>query len=473
MKIYIRQTIAIELREVPRMLLDAIIAALTIENPKYQTAQRLGKYTGNMDEYLTYYERRGRYLILPRGFLTTLLVLCEEYGVEWDIEDHTITTDPPVSFNSQIELRDYQEPAVESVIKSEGGVLVAPPGSGKTVMGMEIIARLRQPALWVTHTKELREQAIDRAVRFLQIQRDEIGVFGTGKRIIGDKLTVGLVQTLERDIPDELRNRVGIVILDEAHHCPAKTFMRVISKFPAKFRYGLTATPHREDGLTELMYWVFGDALYSIDREMLGKNGQIILPEVKVVETDFVYSYNDDYTPMVTTLTKNADRNRIIIFHVAAEAKNGHFCLVLSERVEHCHVLCNMLRQMTPDIPMTVLAGKMADGKRLQIVEQIRSKQIQVIFATSKLAEEGLDIPHLDRLFITCPCKSKRKVQQAVGRIMRTAEGKVDAIVYDFVDAKVSLLKKHSNQRNETYRRMRTGDTAEETPSEDDPLLLF
>lgn len=110
--------------------------------------------------------------------------------------------------NLLFQLRDYQEFAVEAAIEKGGGIIVSPAGSGKTVMGLEIIARLGQPALWVTHTKELLYQTIDRAVEFLQVPKDEIGIMGDSKRIIGDRLTVGLVQTLVKGVPKKKRQEI-------------------------------------------------------------------------------------------------------------------------------------------------------------------------------------------------------------------------------------------------------------------------
>ena len=135
--------------------------------------------------------------------LVTDLKLCQWYQSRWEQRDYTFTCNP-VEFNSNIQLYDHQSQAVEVAIERGGGVIVSPAGSGKTVMGLEIIARLRQPTLWITHTKELLYQVIDRAVQFLDIDRDEIGILGDGKRTIGERFTAGLVQTLVKGIPDEL-----------------------------------------------------------------------------------------------------------------------------------------------------------------------------------------------------------------------------------------------------------------------------
>ncbi len=355
-------------------------------------------------------------MVLPRGFLPSLLKLCQQYRVRPKLHNFTHTCDQ-VEFNSNIQLRDYQRPAVETAIEKGGGVIVSPAGSSKTIMGLEIIARLRQPTLWITHTKELLYQAIDRAVQFLEIPREDIGIMGDGKRTIGNRLTVGLVQTLVKGIPDELLTGVGTVILDEVHHCPACSFTDVIAEFSARYRFGLTATPYRKDGLTKPMFWVMGNKIYEVVTDTLMENGNVIRPDVEFVYTNFDYDYADDFSAMVTALTENARRNELINEKLLLEATDGHFCMVLSERVAHCYALQELLTATAPDVSSAVLVGSVPKTKRQEIVERLRSKEIQIVFASNKLAEEGLDLPHLDRLFLTCPSRNKQKVVQAIGRI--------------------------------------------------------
>ncbi len=459
LRIHIRQELFLRRESIPDALLNDIARTLTIENPKYQEALKAGRWTGGIDKYLEYYELRSndvgdKYLVLPRGFLPSLLELCKRYQVRWELRDYTHTC-ASVNFDSNIQLRDYQRQAVEAAIEKGGGVIVSPAGSGKTVMGLEIIARLQQPTLWITHTKELLYQVIDRAAQFLDIERDEIGILGDGKRTIGDRLTVGLVQTLVKGIPDELLTGAGTVILDEAHHCPARSFTDVVSQFPARYRYGLTATPYRKDGLTKPMFWALGYKIYEVVTDVLMENGNVIRPDVEFVYTDFDYDYDDDFSTMVTALTEDAPRNELITDKLLSEASAGHFCMVLSERVDHCYVLQELLSDAAPDVSSAVLVGSVSKVKRQEIVERLRNKEIQVIFATNPLAEEGLDLPHLDRLFLTCPSRNKRKVIQAAGRIMRPAEGKENAIVFDFIDSEVGILESQGNSRYRMYEELR------------------
>ena len=85
-----------------------------------------------------------------------------------------------------------------------------------------------------------------------------------------------------------------------------------------------------------------------------------------------------------------------------------------------------------------MISGKMTTKKgkaeREQALEDMRSGKKKYLFATYSLAKEGLDVPRLERLYLTTPQKDYAVVTQSIGRIARTLEGKSDPIAYDFVD---------------------------------------
>ncbi len=185
---------------------------------------------------------------------------CENLSIDVTVKDTRKYFEHTEVDSSKIIYRPYQARAVTKLVsKSPEGVLVAPAGSGKTVMGLSIIPLVGQPTLWLTHTGPLADQAIERAEAFLP-NIGKIGMIGRQKWDKGDILTVAMVQTLVRN-PDKLlkmRDDYGLVILDEAHHCPAATFMDVVSQLNSYYMYGLTATPYRRDKLEMLMFQYLG-----------------------------------------------------------------------------------------------------------------------------------------------------------------------------------------------------------------------
>jgi len=137
------------------------------------------------------------------------------------------------------------------------GALSAPTGSGKTVVTLALIAKRRQPVLIVVHTRELQDQWMARIETFLGIPREEVGIIGGGKKRIGSKITVALVQSLYK-VAGDICHHVGHLVVDECHRAPSRTFTEAVTAFDCHYMTGLSATPWRRDGLSRLIYWYLG-----------------------------------------------------------------------------------------------------------------------------------------------------------------------------------------------------------------------
>jgi superfamily II DNA or RNA helicase len=279
----------------------------------------------------------------------------------------------------------------------------------------------------------------------------EPGTIQEGKWDIKD-VTIGMVQSLNRPLEKSFIDQFGLVLLDEAHHCPAYTFQKLVNQFPARYRYGLTATPERRDGLSFVLKAVMGRVIHEIDREHLFANGEIIEPLIKVAHTNFYMPEVQSYGAMITAIIEDEDRNDYLLKFVSEEAQAGHFCLVLSERIDHIYALWEQFSIIAPNIKSTAITSRTPKKQRDSALAAMKQGNIQVLFAT-KLADEGLDIPRLDRLFLTCPIRSVNKVNQQIGRILRKFPGKKNAVVYDFRDSLVSLAESQYHTRlKQVYR---------------------
>lgn len=265
--------------DVPPELRQAFREELTLPNPRYVVAVRQGRPTGRMNPTLTLYRDWGNQVVLPRGYTARALEHLRRASLPVRVIDRRVRL-PDVDFAFRGELLDYQRRAVEAVRSS--GILVAPPGSGKTVMALAVIAAVRQPTLWVTHTQDLARQAVERAAEFLGLDPDGIGFMGDGTWRVGEQLTVALVQSLlsRFDETKALAKRIGLVIVDECHHVPAATFLWVVGLFPAWRRLGLTATPNRADGLWPFAEAVIGLVLYRVTPEELEAAGKLLRPKL-------------------------------------------------------------------------------------------------------------------------------------------------------------------------------------------------
>jgi superfamily II DNA or RNA helicase len=425
----------------PAELRRAVHDRFTLPNPAYQDALRFDRDTRDLPERLLYYDvRPDGALIVPRGALELVYRDVRALGLEprWTDETHMAA---PVAFEERITLSDAQERAVGEVLRRRMGLLEAPAGSGKTCMGLVAVARRQQPALWLTHTKELARQAVERAGMVLGLAPDEVGFIGDGECRVGQWLTVALVQSLARGIPPALLN-VAHVVLDEAHHAPAEQVAAVIAQFPARYLLGLSATPYRRDGLDAVIGFHVGPVVARIDKADLAD--RLIAPRIIKRDTG-LRPAGDSFTELVSDLVVWPERNALIAEDVAEAVACGRRCLVLSERVGHVKEVTRLLQER--GIAAAALYGTLGKRKRGEVVDALGAGELHAVVATGSLVGEGFDSPRTDALFLATPVSYHGRVVQYLGRVSRTAPGKVDALVVDYCDDNGMLWSTWRNRR--------------------------
>ncbi len=443
----------LRLSSIPPEIRATLMDTLTFPNPKWMENQRMGRWNRGTPKLLRFYDKtRGGGLWIPRGYMRQLLLLCRRREVTVEIDDRRRVL-PPVDFNFTGQLKPFQNKAVEVMHSRDFGTLSAPTGSGKTVMALYIIARRRQPALIVVHTKDLAYQWMERAGEFLGIPEESVGFIGSGKKVVGEKITVALVQSLYKCAEDVSQN-VGFLLVDECHRCPSRTFTQAVSDFDSKYMLGLSATPWRRDRLSKLIFWHLGDVHHKIDHTRLVESGDVLPAEIIVRETDFKPYYDpvNEYSKMISELTSDDERNRLIASDVAREVYNntGGICLVLSDRKKHCENL-QVLLQYRYKISCEVLTGDLTGSQRREVLDRLNQGDVHVLLATGQLIGEGFDRRDLSPLFLTTPIKFSGRVLQYIGRVLRPAPGKKKARVYDYVDVKVNVLKAAAIARQKVY----------------------
>ena len=316
---------------------------------------------------------------------------------------------------------------------------------------LSLIARRRQPTLVVVDKKELMFQWRDRAGQFLGLDPDEIGMVGGGHFSIGDRLTIGTVQSISRRV-DELKDRFGFIILDEAHKAGAESFRETIGQFSARYIAGCTATPFRDNGLTNAIFFYLGPVRYEIGKDELLNHGYLCQAQYQQVETDFFTFKNAsaEYTKVMSELVADTPRNRLICQSIVDTRCDG-LSLILSGRVGHCETLRGILEGF--GIEAVVLTGKTPKKEREKLFEQISRGEVTHIISTTALLKEGFDLPVLQTLYLTFPVKWRGTVVQMVGRILRPAPGKGAAMIYDFIDPCVGVLGNSARCRARTYEQ--------------------
>lgn len=465
-------------------LISQLKAETSVDNPEYREARRYERSTRGIPSKICLWEQVGDRLVLPRGYMGRLLWVLRDLGVEHQIKDKRVQLSS-VLFprrDGKLILRDYQKDAIRAADSVSQGIIQSPAGSGKTTIGMELIVLKGQPALWLTHTRELAEQAVDRAVSSLGLERKEIGMLGAGREFYGKHLTVGIVAKMAHLDMSQFDSLWGTVIVDEVHHTGgAITWVDIVNQIPARYRFGLTATLKRADGMEAVTEKVIGPLLHVVPRDVVQAEGGGITPTLRKIETGTTSkvwkAYEESmekwrnlaarcraekkreprkpllpYGAILTEMLEDAGRNRLIVETLARECL-GHSSLVLSERVEHCEWLKNEIYEYGPGVRAAVIHGKLNKTKRREVLAAMESGELDILFAVD-IAKEGLDIPRLDRLFLVGGGRNEAEVEQKVGRIQRPFAGKEDAVVFDFVDEKIGVFQNQFWARRRVYRKL-------------------
>ena len=429
-----------------------IYDSLTMPNPLWLENHKMHRFNWKTPKELFFYEEFGKEgLLVPRGFLSDLILYCEENNIEYKIDNQTYTfINIDIKFSGK--LKPFQETAIKKIAPRWEGTLCAPTGSGKTVMGIYMICNRMQPTIIIVHTKELLYQWKERLKEFTNIENHQIGIIGDGQLDEERDVTIALIQTL-RKYP-EIINTYSYLIVDECHRCPSKIFTDVVTKFKGRYITGLSATPYRRDGLSKCIEWYCGSILCKIEPKELIQTGHITGIKSIIRETNFISVLEDpaaEYSKLLQELSLDKERNQMIVDDVWKMMGEGHTCLILSDRKSHCYELKELMGSLWN---VEVLTGDTHATKRKQIVEDINNGKIEGLIATGQLIGEGFDCKNLSALFLTLPISFSGRIIQYIGRVLRPAKNKNKAIIYDYFDPTVKCLYNGFKNRQKEYNRL-------------------
>ncbi|MBN1150041.1 DEAD/DEAH box helicase [candidate division WOR-3 bacterium] len=446
MIIIISNLIQIEEFNGNQSLASFVKKSLTLPNFEYFLRKKMGKSVWGLKSSFTFYKIKKDKIVVPRGFLDRLLLFFEEHSIEYKIEDKR-SRHQKVIFSPGIELFESQKTALRDVLKKDGGILVAPPGSGKTVVALKIIEQKSLPSLVLVHRRQLMDQWADRIESFLKIPKREIGSLSTKKIKKGEKITLATLQTLSKMHSVDITDLFGTVIVDECHHIPAKMFRKAIVKLNPRYIYGLTATPVRKNRDEKAIFIFIGDKLHDLTQKTITNTGGDIC--IKIVGTGFFVPFNIK-TGEIEILNKmlifDTHRNRIITEMVMGEISKNRKTVLLTERKEHIEALKYFFSGNSDFVTMT---GDDSKKERAYKRDKINTGDYQLIMATGQYFGEGTDFISLDCLFLAFPVSFEGKLLQYVGRILR---GDSKKVIYDFRDDRVEYFEKQYKKRELFYK---------------------
>lgn len=438
-----------------------------LPNPAYKAAQKLGLGWNAPAPILSFIKQcpnKPDYYKVPRFYAELFRELC---AVE--TEDNTVIKPYTTTWQFDKPMRDTQQKAIDAFIKAGGsGVINLACGAGKSKAAARLIHDLQTTALILVDQERL-------AMQWKEVIQECMGVTASvwmgAKRNLGP-ITIATFQSLyshikNKQLPEGFFENFGMTIYDETHIVPASTFSAVASKTRSKYVLGLSATVKREDGLSPLIFAYSGPIVYTdLETELT--------PTIKVVNLDFEYdkvtelvkgierrARDDDdrrqqltrsWGTILTILTEDPDRNRIIVRNICDDVAKGHKVLVSCPRIEHCKEIQSRLQKL--GISSALIVGPTPAKERARQLELVLSGEVPILIVTS-LGKKGLDIPMLSSVHLSGASGSEEYTIQFIGRILRTYGTKSSVLVYDYVDLAVPIAKSLFYKRLKVYKQKR------------------
>ena len=427
-----------------------------------------------IEKFKVYYENDGN-LVLPKFMCNKTIDI-----IVTKIDDKEITeikleciksTYEPKSIDIKFtkKLMEHQEKIITTIMKKFndlkgnepiGGILQIYCGGGKTVLAIYLASMLKLKTLIIVHQDFLMEQW---KTRFMEFTDATIGMIKQDKFETDNDITIGMIQTIfSRDYDSSLFKDYGLVIYDEIHHLGSKCYSKILMKTSAKYTIGLSATPERNDGMTDMISWFSGNIIYKMTRDYICK---VLIKRVLYNSKDknfkeYLKAYNGKQVPnhikMETNIINISSRNNIIIKTINYLKEKGRKIIIVSKRVEHLELLKNKIDEIIKENEEEhIYCTSFYMGKTKRLERRHAENNADIIFATLQLVEEGLDIKRLDTIIFAMPFKLEKTLIQAVGRILRInkVEDMVNVpLVIDICD-ELSLFKLWTKERERIYNK--------------------
>lgn len=451
--------------------LNRIKRLAAFRNPDFYKAQAMRLPIYDKPRIIDCGEETDYYLILPRGCAVSVCDLLDTLTVPYTCSDlRNNGREIAVRFNGA--LRPEQVPAAEALLSHDIGVLSATTAFGKTVIGAYLIGARKTNTLILVHSTALLNQWKSAMEQFLSIDealpqepkkrgrkknRQLVGQLGGGKNTLSGIVDIAIIQSLfdgEDKHVKELVAEYGMVICDECHHVAAFSFEKVLNAVRAKYVYGLSATPTRQDGHHPIIFMQCGSVRYLVDAKEQAQQrsfSHYLIPRMTKTRLPDAQRVQDVYT----AVAQNELRNAHIVQDVIASVKDERTPIVLTERRDHAEKLYAALQNISAHA-FLLLGSDSAKEKREKLDElrAVPGNESLVIVATGKYIGEGFDEPRLDTLFLAMPFSWKGTLAQYVGRLHRNYEGKQDVRVYDYVDVHVPMLERMYQKRLKGYAEL-------------------
>ena len=459
----------VPIKSVSGKVLRHLKGLASFRNPKYYELLNARKPLYHTPSLVICYEMTEDYLKLPRGCEDAVIELLQSNFAVWDENDQT-NAGRTIDISFSGELRPEQEAAVQRLLAYNNGVLAATTAFGKTVAAIGMIAQRKTNTLILVHSKALLEQWKEEIEKFLIINESEpaleekkgrgrkkafspVGLLDGSRNTLHGIIDIAVFNSaLSEDGVKPFVRNYGMVIADECHHSGAIGYERVLKYVNARYVYGLSATPTRQDGMTPIVFMQCGPIRYKSDaKAQMSRQSfsRVLIPRFTpfraIEEKGNALQYLGD-------LANDRARNELIVQDVVSELNEGRTPIILTKRKDHISILAEMLAPYCRNV-VQLIGTASAKEKRLAMdrLKSIPETEPLIVIATGKYVGEGFNYPRLDTLFIALPVAYPNIVQQYTGRLHRDFEGKTEVRVYDYIDIHVPVIANMYGKRLKCY----------------------
>ncbi len=443
----------------------------SFRNPLYYRNRAMGFSVKGLSRIIPCYTEDDAYIGIPRGKREQVLNLIKDAGIELHYEDIR-QEGRELSVHFAANLYPEQQKAADAMLLNDMGILHAATAFGKTAVGAYLVASRKVNTLILVHNREIMKNWVDDLEHFLRFdmplpqyttptgrirkRKKHVGRLFAAHNSLGGLVDVAMLPSLvSNEVVKELVRDYGMVIMDECHHAAAFQAQQVLNSTTAKYVYGLTATPKRDDGMEQKVLMLLGPIRYMFTArqraEMQGIR-HLVYPRF----TQFV-SFCDSAPihRLYQDLVNDAARNQLIIRDAVSCISSGRTPLLLTKYRQHAEYLFRCLQDKAQHV--FVLQG----GRNTKARESLRAALLAVppyesviLIAIGQYIGEGFNYPRLDTLLLATPISWAGNVEQYAGRLHRDYEGKQDVMIYDYVDMRVRVFDRMYTKRLRTYKKI-------------------
>lgn len=400
-----------------------------------------------------------------------------------------------------LELRDYQKQAISNWEKaSMRGCVVLPTGAGKTAIGIKAIQKANSSALIIVPTIDLMEQWAQNISKYLCVDDGSDNGNGGDKRdgssCRPQEITVGRLGGGEEDIhavtittydsaylkASDIGDKFKLIIFDEVHHLPAQGYRSIAEQFISPYRLGLTATIHREDQLHKLIPYLVGGVVFEVDAQELSAHKYLAEYTVKRIQVELTPNEQKEYEanhskflsslkqlgfhggPSLYNLKRlimMSNRNKVARHAILARNKANEIALNSKTKIDRLQDILDenkytktiiftqnnkMVYELSDRFLIPFITYKTSRDERRDVLDGFKSNRYNAV-VTSRVLDEGVDVPDVELGIIISGTGSKREMIQRLGRLLRPKQDSKKARL-------VELVSRNTHETRTSTKRM-------------------